>query len=146
MRILIHAVLLSTLAASGCQTPLPAPVALNTPPIASPALTSGRSYEFTLKSKTPGVTETYEGVVKQFDDGSIVITNAARTVRREAEPMPRGRFGLGGRGFRNAGVGRDPLPGDVTVRREDLVSIAPLEGAIPNAPHESEPAVPSAKP
>jgi hypothetical protein len=137
LRILFRFVLLSALVAAGCQAPLSAPAVLPpaaaVSPAALPAVAVGRTYEFTLKSPTPGVTETYRGVVKEFDDATIVIAEGARTVRREAEPLPPGPLGLGRKRFRNAGVGREALPGDVTVRREDLVSIAPLEPADPNA-------------
>lgn len=133
MRFLFRGILLSTLLAPGCRAPVSAPASVRSVPTALPAVAVGRSYEFTLKSPTPTVTESYEGVVKEFDEASIVITGVARTVRREAEPLPRGPFGLGGRKFRNVGVGREALPGDLTVRRENLVSIAPLEPVDANA-------------
>jgi len=133
MRVLVFGIFASVVGVWGCQSPVTAPTLATSPASASPVIVSGQSVALTLKSAQPNITLIYEGLVKEIDDETIVLGNATRITRREAQPPPRGRLPFVGRAGRNAGVGIETLPGEVTLRRRDLVAIDPAPQTLPNA-------------
>jgi len=134
MRILALGVFASMVAVWGCQSPVTTPTPAALPAAALPAVVSGQSVALTLKSESPNITVICEGLVKAVDDETIVIVNATRTTRREASSHPSGLLPFAGRVLRNAGVGVETLPGEVTLQRGDLVSIILLPPPPPSAP------------
>lgn len=133
MRALVFGIVESIVGVCGCQSPVTAP-RLATPPTAdSPVIVSGQSVALTLKSDSPNITIIYEGLVKKVDDETIVLGSATRTTRRDEQPPPRGRLPFVGRAVRNTGVGIETLPGEVTLRRRDLVAIDPSPQTLSSA-------------
>jgi len=137
MRILVLGIFVFLFGVWGCQSPVTAPRLATTPTAASPVIVSGQNVALTLKSEQPNITLIYEGLVQEVDDETIVLGNATRTTRRDEQPPPRGRKPFVRRTVRNAGVGIETLPGEVTLRRRDLIAIDPSPHFIPKTSDHS---------
>lgn len=123
MRNFILVVAASLIGIGGCRTPVATQVPANMPTADAPVVGPGQNVALTRKSQSPGITVTYEGVVKQTDAASITIENTKRITRRDEPPPARPRLPLVDRERPNSGVAREDLPGAVTLQRSDLSAI-----------------------
>ena len=108
---------------AGCHSPIstPAPLAIVPPPVSDAAI--GTECMIQTRVSSDAVSTTYQGTLLRFDDAQIVLSDPTRTCRRESATPILGDLPIVGRHFRNVGIGREQMQGNVTVDRKDVISV-----------------------
>jgi hypothetical protein len=79
--------------------------------------------EIVLDSTTSASMETNSGKIARFDNESVVLVDASRTVRVEKSAPILGSIPYLGRLFRNIGIGVEEVPGELSVDRRKIKSV-----------------------
>ena len=79
--------------------------------------------EIVRKRSKSTSTETDAGKIVSFDDKTVVLVDATRTVRVEKSVPVLGGIPYIGRMFRNIGIGVEKISGELTINRSEIRSI-----------------------
>lgn len=111
----------------GCQSPITTPVPVRSTLADSTAAWSkesiGQQCTITLKSESDSETVRYEGVIKSFDEDSVVLMKPAVIVEKHQFVPVIGKLPIVKRSFKNVGVARESLQSNVTIARSRIAKL-----------------------
>ncbi len=114
---------------AGCQSPITTPVrsasaATAADPTAALSKESiGQRCTITLRSESDGETMRYEGVLKSYDEESVVVEKPSLIVEKEQTVPVIGKLPIVKRNFKNVGMFRESLKSNVTIARNRIAKL-----------------------
>lgn len=77
----------------------------------------------TLKSESDGETMRYEGVLKSYNEESIVVEKPSLIIEKEQTVPVIGKLPIANRNFKNVGMFRESLKSNVTIARNRIAKL-----------------------
>ena len=103
-----------------------------------PAFSVGDTYVVTLKSENESSGVKYTGVVKDADDETITMTNPQVEASSESSIPVLEKIPYVERLFKNTGVAREALVGDLRIRRQNVLSAERVASSPSNVVSEQD--------